>query len=136
MNWLVGSSLLLPAWNLRVSECQKLLKATLILHLQLCAHPLSHSLIPEKCVAFEAMKGIASLNLDAVSKTAQGLEMICVRAVLEVNSLLRRMYFEGLCSSSLVSPAWALLWGGVRCFRCVGELAHSSAAAPLKGKAA
>lgn len=86
MNWLAKSSLLLPHWNIRASECQKLPKATLILHsaghLQLCAHPLSHPLILEKCVAFEAMKEIASLNLDAVSKTAHGLEVIYVRAVL------------------------------------------------------
>lgn len=125
MSWLVRSSFLLPPWNIRVSECQKLLKATLRLHsaghLQLCAHPLSHSLILEKCVAFEAMKGIASLNLDAVSKTAHGLELIRVRAVLQVNSLLKRMRFERLCSSFLVSAAWTLLWGYVRCLRMPWE---------------
>lgn len=124
MNWLVRSSLLLPPWNIRVSECQKLLEATLILHsaghLQLCAHPLSHSLILEKCVAFEAMKGIASLNLDAVSKAAHGLEVICVRAVLWVNSLLKRMCFERLCSSSWCCQRGlcsGVVSGG---FRCVG----------------
>lgn len=51
-------------------------------HLQLCAHPLSHSLILEKYVAFEAMKGIASLNLDAVLKPVHRLEIIYARAVL------------------------------------------------------
>lgn len=117
MNWLVRSILLLPAWNIRVSACQKLLKATLILHLQLCAHPLSHSLNPERCAAFEAVEGFASLNLDAVSKAAHGLGMICVRAVLQVNSLLRRMCFEGLCSSFLVLAARALPWGCVRCLQ-------------------
>ena len=61
----------------RAAECQKPLKATLILrsagHLQLRAHPLSHSLSQDKFVVFEAIKGIASLNLDAVSKTAHVL---------------------------------------------------------------
>lgn len=99
-------------------------EATLILHsaghLQLCAHPLCHSLILDKCVVFEAMKGIASLNLDAVSKATHGLEVICVRAVLWVNSLLKRMCFEGLCSSLLVLPAWTLLWGCVRWLQMCG----------------
>lgn len=60
-----------------VAGCQKLLEAPLVRHsvghLQLRAHPRSPSVIQDTFAAFEAIKGIARLNLDAVSKTTRVL---------------------------------------------------------------